>query len=99
MRGNRSRSMTKTDSSASVNCHQSPPWYRSESTAALLSMSVGFGFKLVFQGPGLRAVGHGGDALHHVEQSCQGDSHSTVWCGAALLSVKSFRHRSPYSGL
>jgi hypothetical protein len=37
MRGNRFRSMTKTDSSALVNCHQSPPCYRSESTAALRS--------------------------------------------------------------
>src|ERR1700730_9190636 len=38
MRGNRSRSMTKTDSSSSVNCHHSPPLYRSESSAALRSM-------------------------------------------------------------
>src|ERR1700730_3492081 len=37
MRGNRSRSMTKTDSSSSVNCHHSPPLYRSESSAALRS--------------------------------------------------------------
>ena len=61
--------MTKTDSSASVNCHQSPPWYRSEFYGGTPLRVGGFGFKLVFQGPGLRAVGHGVDALHHVEQS------------------------------
>ena len=47
-----------------------------------------FGFKLVFQGPELRAVGHGVDASHHVEQSCQGDSHSTVWCGGIAFRKK-----------